>query len=72
MANETTGAANALVITVDHEEWRIYELGPASYDRRGTNTLVFESDGFVRRVRVYPRNWRELSTEDLLRLSWMS
>ena len=70
MTNNEIGAAHALVIIVDHEEWRIYELNPASYDRRGTNTLVFESDGVMRRVRNYPENWRNLSVDELLALSW--
>ena len=43
MTNNETGAANALVIIFEHEEWRIYELAPASYDRRAGNTLVFET-----------------------------
>ena len=70
MTNNEVGAANALVIIVDHEEWRVYELSPASYDRRGSNTLVFESDGVMRRIRNYPENWRSLSVEELLALSW--
>ena len=57
-------------MVVDHEEWRVYELSAASYDRRGSNTLVFESDMVVRRVRNFPETWRELSTAELLRLSW--
>jgi hypothetical protein len=55
---------------VNHDEWRVYELGPASYDRRGSNTLVFESEGVIRRVRNYPENWRDLSVEELVALSW--
>lgn len=70
MTNNDTGAANALVITIDHEEWRIYELAPAPYDRRGANTLVFESDGVMRRIRSFPANWRELPADALLALSW--
>ncbi|MFL5560875.1 MAG: hypothetical protein ACJ79K_05295 [Gemmatimonadaceae bacterium] len=70
MTTNETGATNARVITIDHEEWRVYELGPAVYDRRGANTLVFESDGVIRRVRSYPREWRELSAEALFALSW--
>jgi len=31
---------------------------------------VFESDQVVRRVRDYPANWRDLSDDDLLALSW--
>ena len=70
MTNSQTGAATALVIIFDHEEWRVYEREPASYDRRDSNTLIFESDGVVRRVREFPKNWRELSTAALLALSW--
>ena len=70
MTNNEIGAANALVIMIDHEEWRIYELAPPSYDRRGANTLVFESDGFMRRVRRFPANWRELGPDALIALSW--
>ena len=70
MTNNDTGAATALVIMIGHDEWRVYELGPAPYDRRGANSLVFESDGVMRRVRSYPENWRELSPEALVALSW--
>ena len=70
MTINQTGAAAALVIVVDHEEWRVYELPPASFDRRAGNTLVFEFDGVVRRVRNYPETWRDLSVAALVRLSW--
>ena len=72
MTSNETGAAHALVINFEHELWRVYELAPASYDRRGGNTLVFETDGVIRRVRNFPDNWRELSPEALLALSWRS
>lgn len=70
MTDNEIGAANALVIIIDHDAWRIYELSPASYDRRGSNTLVFETDGVIRRVRNYPEDWRTLSVPELLALSW--
>ena len=72
MTTNATGAGNALVITFEHEQWRVYELLPASYDRRGGNTLVFETDGVIRRVRNFPENWRQLSPAALLALSWRS
>ena len=72
MTSNMTGAAHALVITIDHEQWRIYELAPASYDRRAGNTLVFESEGVMRRVRNFPDDWRKLSPAALLALSWTS
>lgn len=70
MTSNAIGAANALIITIDHEEWRIYELAPGVFDRRGSNTLIFESDGVMRRVRNYPADWRDLSDSELLSLSW--
>jgi hypothetical protein len=70
MTNNETGTTNARILMIDHELWRVYELGPAAYDRRGANTLVFESDGVIRRVRNYPKDWRELSVEELFALSW--
>ena len=70
MTNNAIGASTALVIIVEHEQWRIYELAPASYDRRGANTLVFEAEGVVRRVRHFPAEWRDLSPDELLSLSW--
>ena len=57
---------------VEHTPWLVYELPPGNYDRRETPSLVFESEGIVRRVRDYPADWRTLSDENLLALSWHS
>lgn len=57
-------------IPADGALWLVYELLPAPYDRRQSPSLIFESDAVVRRVRDYPANWRELSDDDLLALSW--
>lgn len=56
---------------VDEEEkhWLVYEL-PPSHDRRSSPSLVFESDTAIRRIREFPGNWRELSDEELIALSW--
>jgi hypothetical protein len=48
----------------------VYELPPLTYDRRSTTSLVFESDNFIRRVRDFPADWRKLSDDELLALSW--
>jgi hypothetical protein len=50
-------------------QWSVIEIVEASYDRRGGRSLVFSSDGVMRRVRDYPPNWAELSDEELIRLS---
>lgn len=57
-------------ILVDSVTWLVYELPPLTYDRRSTTSLVFESDNFIRRVRDFPADWRKLSDDELLALSW--
>ena len=52
------------------ETWQVYEVGGATYDRRAS--LIFESPWTVRRVRLYPVDWRNLSDEELLALSWQA
>jgi hypothetical protein len=49
--------------------WVIVEIRDAPYDRRGGRSLVFSTDGVMRRVRDFPANWFELSDEELFRLS---
>jgi hypothetical protein len=50
--------------------WLVYELPATAYDRRQTACLIFETDNIVRRVRKYPEQWRKLSDNELLALSW--
>ena len=57
-------------LNVDDEEWLVYELPAAIVDRRSTPSLVFESYQAIRRVRSYPPDWRTLSDQALLALSW--
>jgi hypothetical protein len=57
---------------VDHEgaRWRVFEQSFSNYDRRSGMSLIFASEGAVRRVRNYPPNWLDLSDEELILLSW--
>lgn len=50
-------------------QWVIVEIRDAPYDRRGGRSLVFSTDGVMRRVRDYPGNWFVLSDAELLSLS---
>ena len=50
--------------------WRVYERPFPTLDRRSGQSLVFESDGTIRRVRQYPPEWRGMSPEELEALSW--
>jgi hypothetical protein len=49
--------------------WDVREVKNADYDRRGGQSLVFESANAFRRVRSYPENWFEWSDADLAVLS---
>lgn len=64
------GLADCRVIETGDGQWRVYELDGGQYDRRASPSLVFESDGVLRRVRDYPGNWRELSDGELMEVSW--
>ncbi|HKW50015.1 MAG TPA: hypothetical protein VJN70_21325 [Gemmatimonadaceae bacterium] len=57
-------------IVVDRVRWLVYELPPPDFDRRSSPSLVFESEGTVRRVRNFSADWRTLSDEALFALSW--
>jgi hypothetical protein len=50
-------------------QWVIVEIRDAPYDRRGGRSLVFSTDGVMRRVRDYPANWFALGDMELLSLS---
>jgi len=54
----------------DGTRWQVHEMPFSNYDRRRGRSLIFWSDGAVRRVRNYPADWHELSDHDLALLSW--
>lgn len=60
----------ARALMVEDVLWLVYELPPLPFDRRTTNSLIFESDFAIRRVRNFPVEWRLLSDEQLFALSW--
>ena len=59
-------------VFVDDEgaRWQVKEMPFSEYDRRHGLSLIFWSDGAVRRVRDYPSDWDLLSDEELALLSW--
>jgi hypothetical protein len=57
-------------VLLDGVLWLVYEMPAPAYDRRQKPSLIFEADAAVRRVRNYPADWRALSDEALLTLSW--
>ena len=56
----------------DGHRWQVYEKAFDPFDRRSGMSLIFASDGAMRRVRNYPANWIDLSDEELAKLSWNS
>ena len=54
----------------DGARWKVKEMPFSSYDRRSGRSLIFWSDGAVRRVRDYPADWHLLSDAELAKLSW--
>jgi hypothetical protein len=51
--------------------WQVTEASGATVPAaRGPSCLIFASSEAVRRVWDYPDDWRELSAEELLAVSW--
>ena len=51
--------------------WEVRELpGSAGAPSPRAPSLVFETEGLIRRVRRYPANWLELAPGELEALSW--
>jgi hypothetical protein len=65
-------ASQAVRSFMDSEgvSWRVHEQAFSEYDRRKGRSLIFSSDGAVRRVRDYPLEWMKLSDAELSDLSW--
>jgi hypothetical protein len=57
-------------VDADGVRWQVTERPFADYDRRRGLSLIFASDGAVRRVREYPPDWFSLSDAELIALSW--
>lgn len=56
-------------LIADDQRWIVHEIPAPAFDRRGGTHLLFEADHVMRRVRVYPGNWYELSDEELYALT---
>ena len=57
------------LVDADGREWRIYErLTRDSSPGAAGSSLVFDTDGIVRRLWRYPPSWSALPDAELLRL----
>lgn len=57
-------------VDADGVRWSVKETPFSEYDRRRGVSLIFWSEGAVRRVRDYPADWQLLPDEELALLSW--
>ena len=67
----TQNAAPATVrrISADGLRWVVQEVQAPAFDRRGGTHLLFDGETIMRRVREFPKNWFDLSDEELYELS---
>ncbi len=54
----------------DGTQWSVHEIRSNSSSDHARRSLIFVSDEGFRRVYQYPETWRELSPEELYKLSW--
>ncbi len=70
---KTTGSEpihQRVYFDAEGQRWQVFEKPYETFDRRNGMSLIFSSDGAMRRVRNYPANWSDLSDEELVALSW--
>ncbi len=58
------------VIEADDLLWKVREEPWPTADRRGGTCLIFDADSVVRRVRIFPPDWHDLSDADLYLVSF--
>jgi hypothetical protein len=58
--------------SADGVRWLVREYRASEPAPGNDSCLVFECDAAMRRVCAFPPHWRELSSEELLDLSWMT
>ena len=57
------------LVDASGREWHVYERGGrADSPVAGRSSLVFDTEGLVRRLWQYPSSWAELSDDALLGL----
>lgn len=61
-----------MFVDVEGVRWHVHEQVFSEYDRRTGRSLIFSSDGAVRRVRAYPADWMSLTDAELVDLSWQA
>ncbi len=54
----------------DGTQWSVHEIRSRSSPDDTRHSLIFVSEEGFRRVYKFPENWRQLSPDELFRLSW--
>lgn len=54
----------------DGTQWSVHEINSNSSPGLARRSLIFVSEEGFRRVYTYPEDWRDLSSEELYKLSW--
>jgi hypothetical protein len=62
-------ATRVRTLVADGYRWLVSEVAAPQFDRRGGTHLLFDAEVVMRRVRVYPGNWYELSDAELYALT---
>lgn len=62
-------AEKVRVLAADGLRWMVREVPAPAFDRRGGTHLVFDGELVMRRLRIFPANWYELSDDALYALS---
>ena len=68
-ASRPSDVQRSRVIVVDGGRWTVAEH-PGCFGGVHEPSLLFSSEGFMRRVKNYPAHWYELSPRELLQISW--
>lgn len=56
-------------LIADGYRWLVSEVPAPLFDRRRGTHLIFDGEIVMRRVRVFPSNWFELSDQELYALT---
>ena len=62
-------ARKVRLLAADGLRWVVREVPAPQFDRRGGTHLVFDGELVMRRVRVFPPNWLDLTDDELYALS---
>jgi hypothetical protein len=66
---KTVGDTRVRDLIADGLRWQVREMPAPAFDRRGGSHLMFDGEVIMRRVRVFPANWYDLTDDELYALT---